>query len=73
MDTYREYAIRCRTCNMQIAAFASTYEELLNSGYSVEEALNTLSYYEGCCRENHLNIFTDVIIRTWLKSVLKFH
>jgi DNA-directed RNA polymerase subunit N (RpoN/RPB10) len=55
MDTYKEYVIRCKTCNEQIACFASDYEALLSAGASVEEALNELGIMEYCSRIAMMN------------------
>lgn len=50
MDSYKEYPVRCRTCNEQIACFAADYEELLETGMSIEEALNNLGIMRYCSR-----------------------
>lgn len=50
MESYKEYAIRCKTCNEPIAYLAPTYEELLASGVSTEEALNFIGLTEWCSR-----------------------
>lgn len=55
MDTYREYPIRCKTCNEQIAAFADTYEGLLSAGLPIEEALNELGITDYCSRNAFMN------------------
>lgn len=50
METFKQYPIRCKTCNEQIACFAATYEALIASGQSEEEALNNLGITEYCSR-----------------------
>ena len=50
MDFYLEYPIRCKTCNDQIACFSYEYEQYLNSGYSVQQALDQLGITNYCCR-----------------------
>ncbi|CAH6418988.1 Hypothetical protein HVR_LOCUS174 [uncultured virus] len=55
MEYYKEYSIRCKTTNDQIACFAPTYEGLLASGLSEEEALNELGITTWCCRIAMLN------------------
>lgn len=50
METYKEYPIRCKTCNEQIACFSDNYEILIDSGYSIEEALDELSITAPCSR-----------------------
>lgn len=41
MDSYKEYPIRCKTCNEQLACLAEEYEALVSAS-SIEEALNDL-------------------------------
>lgn len=55
MDAYREYPIRCRTCNEQIAAYADTYEGLLSAGLTIEDALNELGIMDYCSRNAFMN------------------
>lgn len=55
MESYREYPIRCKTCNEQIACFSYLYEDLLSTGRSVEEALNDLGIMACCSRIAMLN------------------
>ena len=50
METYNEYPIRCKTCNEQIAARSYEFVELLNSGYSIENALNLMEIFNYCSR-----------------------
>jgi len=50
METYKEYPIRCKTCNEQIACFSADYEILLDSGYTFEAALDELGITEYCSR-----------------------
>lgn len=55
METYREYTIRCKSCNEQIACFSLDYEAMLEAGSSVEEALNNLGIYNPCSRAAMMN------------------
>ena len=55
MDTYREYVVRCKTCNEPIACHAHDYEELLNAGVTVEDALNELGIMDYCSRIAMMN------------------
>lgn len=55
METYEEYPIRCKTCNEQLSCYAPTYKELLNSGLSIEEALNQLGITDACSRIAMMN------------------
>ena len=52
---YKEYPIRCKTCNDQIACFSSTYEDYLGTGMSREDALNGIGLTEWCCRISMMN------------------
>jgi len=58
MDTYKEYSIRCKSCNEQIACFASDFEDLVSAGLTKEEALNQLGIMAYCSRIS----FTDPTI-----------
>ena len=55
METYKEYPIRCKTCNEPIACFSYDYEALLNAGFSIEEALDELGITDYCSRQAMLN------------------
>lgn len=55
MESYKEYPIRCKTCNEQIACFSSTYEDLLFTGISEEEALNNIGITKWCSRIAMMN------------------
>jgi DNA-directed RNA polymerase subunit N (RpoN/RPB10) len=59
MDTYREYPIRCKTCNDQLACFSEDYETLLENDLSIEEALNQLGIMDYCCR---ISMMTPTIV-----------
>lgn len=50
MEYYKEYPIRCKTCNEQLSCFASAYEDYLASGLSEEEALNAIGITDPCSR-----------------------
>src|SRR5688500_12811196 len=50
MEFYLEYPIRCKTCNEQIACFSYEYGELLNAGYTIQQALDQLGLMNYCCR-----------------------
>lgn len=47
---YKEYPIRCKTCNEEIACFAPEYEALISTGISAEDALNQLNIRNFCSR-----------------------
>jgi DNA-directed RNA polymerase subunit N (RpoN/RPB10) len=55
MDSYREYLIRCKTCNSQIACFATQYEDLLSTKLSIEDSLNQMGIRNYCCRIAFMN------------------
>ena len=55
MDSYREYLIRCKTCNSQIACFSAQYEQYLSTGLSIEESLNGMGIKNYCCRIAFMN------------------
>lgn len=59
METYKEYPIRCKTCNEQLACYADDYETLLATGLSVEEALNELGITDYCSR---ISMMTPTIV-----------
>lgn len=59
METYKEYPIRCKTCNEQLACHANDYEALLDSGVTVEEALNQLGIDDYCSR---ISMMTPTIV-----------
>lgn len=54
MEFYKEYPIRCKTCNEQIACFSKLYEDLISSMTS-EEALNQLGIMNYCSRIAMMN------------------
>jgi len=58
METYKEYPIRCKTCNEQIACFAEEYENLVDSGLTIEETLNTMDIMHPCSRQAFMNPVT---------------
>ena len=55
MRTYREYVIRCKTCNEQLACFSQTYEDLIANGLTIEETLNNLGIMLPCSRAAMMN------------------
>lgn len=55
MEVYQEYPIRCKTCNEQIACFASQYLGLLAAGLSIEAALDELGITDYCSRNAMMN------------------
>lgn len=55
MEFYKEYPIRCKTCGEQLACYAEEYEQLLESGYSIEDALNELGITDYCSRIGMMN------------------
>lgn len=50
MEYYEEYPIRCKTCNGQIACYSYEYREYLNSGSTIQQALDSLGLTNYCCR-----------------------
>ena len=50
----REYPIRCKSCNEQLACYSEKYE-LLARAYGYEQALNMLGIMEPCSRYNMMN------------------
>lgn len=55
MRSYREYVVRCKTCNTPLAHLAQTYEDLLASGLTIEQALNNLGLDMPHCRAAMMN------------------
>ena len=55
METYKEYPVRCKTCNEPLACFARDYETLLAARYSIEDSLNELKIMEYCSRIAMMN------------------
>jgi len=51
---HREYPIRCKSCNEQLACYSEKYEEL-SKDYDYETALNMLGIMEPCSRYNMMN------------------
>jgi DNA-directed RNA polymerase subunit N (RpoN/RPB10) len=50
MEYYKEYSIRCKSCNEQIACFVPDFESLKSTGMTEEEALNEIGITETCSR-----------------------
>lgn len=50
----REYPIRCKSSNDQIACYSEEYENLTRE-HGSEKALNMLNIMEPCCRYNMMN------------------
>lgn len=50
MESYKEYSIRCKTCNEQLSCFAADYESYLEAGLSEEDALNAVGITDPCSR-----------------------
>lgn len=50
MEYYKEYPIRCKTCNEQLSCFAADYESFLEGGLSEEDALNAVGIVNPCSR-----------------------
>ena len=75
--SYKEYFIRCPSCNEQIACFSGDYLTLLDGGSSIEDALNSLGIMNPCSRIAMMNPVTvffhvderEVIDGTRLPSV----
>lgn len=55
MDTYKEYPIRCKSCNEQLACYAPDYEALLEAGSTEEQSLNELGIMAYCSRIAMMN------------------
>ncbi len=55
MRSYREYVVRCKTCNTPLAHLAQTYEDLVANGLTIEEALNNLGLDMPHCRAAMMN------------------
>ena len=53
--------IRCITCNKILADKFERYEKLINQGYSIEQALNTLGLIRPCCRLRMRNPFKVIV------------
>ena len=51
---HREYPIRCKSCNEQLACYSEEYEDLARE-YGYEKALNMLNIMEPCSRYNMMN------------------
>jgi DNA-directed RNA polymerase subunit N (RpoN/RPB10) len=50
MSSYKEYVIRCKTCNEEIACFAPHHEENLATGMSAQSSLDSLNIRNYCSR-----------------------
>ncbi len=50
----KEYPIRCKSCNEQLACYSEEYE-ILAREYGYEQALNILQIMEPCSRYNMMN------------------
>jgi DNA-directed RNA polymerase subunit N (RpoN/RPB10) len=64
MESYREYPIRCKTCNAQISRYSDAFEQLV-TGFAgqpnpVEQALNELGITNYCCR---IALMTPTIVQ----------
>lgn len=55
MYSYREYHIKCKSCNEQLACYSEEYESLVKEHSSHEKALNILGIMEPCSRYNMMN------------------
>lgn len=53
-DDYTLWNVRCFSCNKVVGKFQISYENLINDGYSPEEALNELGLLRTCCRRTAL-------------------
>lgn len=59
---HREYPIRCKSSNDQLACYSEEYERLVEefsiefgTEFAIEKALNKLGIMEPCCRDNMMN------------------
>jgi len=55
MSYYKEYPIRCISCNELLGCYSDLFEELLENNYTPEDALNELNIFNYCSRINMLN------------------
>lgn len=64
MNSYREYPIRCKSCNEQLACYSDEYENLVREyaeggnvteKHAIEKALNKLGIMSPCSRINMMN------------------
>ncbi len=55
MEWYREYPIRCKTCNEPLAVHSPHYEALISQNYSQREALDFLGITLYCSRIAMMN------------------
>lgn len=63
MDYYKEYPIRCKTCNNTIASKIEKYEQFISIEMTPEEAFNELGIENTCCRSaisNPVNVFFNM-------------
>ena len=50
MEYFKEYPIRCKTCNEQLACYSADFEQYLANGSTIEEALNYIGIMNPCSR-----------------------
>ena len=55
MEFFRLYLVRCITCNNSLGHLKWTYETLLSTGQTIEEALNGIGLSNYCCRMCMMN------------------
>lgn len=55
MESYKEYPIRCITCNEQIACYSYIYESLISNGMLMNQALDFLNIKNPCSRIAMMN------------------
>lgn len=72
MEYYKEYAIRCKHCGELISTKSITFNELINSNYTPEEACNELDLMNFCCRmeiNNPVTVFFNMENREVIEGI----
>lgn len=71
MDTYREYPIRCKSCNNQIACHAAMFEELMSISQDPEDTFAQMNVRNWCCRAAYTNpsvVMFDMEMRSLIEG-----
>lgn len=59
------FPVRCFTCNKIIGRFEEKYNDLIDSGSSQKDALDTIGMSRYCCRRmflGHVNIIDQLLL-----------
>jgi DNA-directed RNA polymerase subunit N (RpoN/RPB10) len=59
------FPVRCFTCNKVIGRFEQKYNDLIDSGSSPKDALDTIGMARYCCRRmflGHVNIIDQLLL-----------